>query len=89
MILVTIALYRVVDKNSGNLVRVVPSHKDRANAGYRVMAGRLLSSGVTLAVLATAATPIRRAAAMKQYVGLDVSQKSTNVCVVDEEGRRL
>jgi hypothetical protein len=53
------------------------------------MAGRLLSSGVTLAVLATAATPIRRAAAMKQYVGLDVSQKSTNVCVVDEKGRRL
>jgi transposase len=26
---------------------------------------------------------------MKQYVGLDVSQKSTNVCIVDEEGRRL
>jgi len=53
------------------------------------MAGRLLSSSVTLAVLATAATPIRRAAAMKQYVGLDVSQKSTNVCIVDEEGRQL
>jgi transposase len=26
---------------------------------------------------------------MKQYVGLDVSQKSTNVCIVDQEGRRL
>jgi transposase len=26
---------------------------------------------------------------MKQYVGLDVSQKSTNVCVVDEAGRQL
>ena len=24
---------------------------------------------------------------MKQYVGLDVSQKETSVCVLDEEGR--
>jgi len=26
---------------------------------------------------------------MKQYVGLDVSQKVTSVCVVDEDGRKL
>ena len=24
---------------------------------------------------------------MKQYVGLDVSQKETSVCIVDEQGR--
>jgi transposase len=24
---------------------------------------------------------------MKQYVGLDVSQKETSVCVIDERGR--
>ena len=26
---------------------------------------------------------------MKRYVGLDVSQKTTAICVVDEEGRTL
>ena len=26
---------------------------------------------------------------MKQYVGLDVSQKATSVCVVDERGRLM
>lgn len=26
---------------------------------------------------------------MEQYVGLDVSQKETTVCVVDSEGKRL
>ena len=26
---------------------------------------------------------------MKQYVGLDVSQKETSVCVVDEQGRLM
>jgi predicted NBD/HSP70 family sugar kinase len=26
---------------------------------------------------------------MKQYVGLDVSQKVTSVCVVDENGKKL
>lgn len=26
---------------------------------------------------------------MKQYVGLDVSQKVTSVCVVDETGRKI
>lgn len=26
---------------------------------------------------------------MKQYVGLDVSQKETSVCVVDENGRLI
>jgi transposase len=26
---------------------------------------------------------------MKQYVGLDVSQKVTSVCVIDETGRRI
>lgn len=30
---------------------------------------------------------IRREAAVKQYVGLDVSDKETSVCVVDETGR--
>jgi transposase len=26
---------------------------------------------------------------MPHYVGLDVSQKTTSICVVDEQGRRL
>jgi transposase len=26
---------------------------------------------------------------MSHYVGLDVSQKTTAICVVDEQGRRL
>src|SRR5271154_3019461 len=64
-----------------------PGHA--AQAGHRVMANGCSSPRRNLGRVSNPGRAKRRRAAMKQYVGLDVSQKVTSVCIVDESGSKL
>ena len=54
---------------------------------WRIRGRRLLPNEERGLTRSASGVTIRKEAAVKQYVGLDVSDKETSVCVVDETGR--
>lgn len=69
----------VLIANTPFLVRIAHSVTASACSPPRHNLGRVSNRGAAA----------RRRAAMKQYVGLDVSERLTSVCVVDENGRKV
>jgi len=74
---------------SNHIAVSVFSGRDSPCCGPRVIAerARAVDSAAIRAIVVRWLAPSE--VWMPHYVGLDVSQKTTSICVVDEQGRRL